>query len=119
MAGLQAPVVEATVLLLVPGVEGGWQHRETSGNVGAGRLQLARVPQAAPLQPRDVLDELWEQGRGVLRGRPAATGLPEVRTGLGLAGPGPTSPPPDPCLLGSPEGSGTGHHETCAAAPSQ
>lgn len=41
VAGLQAPVVEAPVLLLVAGVEGGRQHGEASRDVGTGRLQLA------------------------------------------------------------------------------
>lgn len=58
MARLQAPVVKAAILLLVPRVEDGWQGREAGGDIGPGHLQLAGVAQAAPLQPRDVLDKL-------------------------------------------------------------
>lgn len=67
VAGLQASVVEAAVLLLVARLEGGRQHGEARRDVGPGRLELARVPQAAPLQPGHVLRELRGQ-RG--QGRP-------------------------------------------------
>lgn len=49
VAGLQAPVIEAAILLLVAGMERGRQHREASCDIGPGHLQLTRVPQAAPL----------------------------------------------------------------------
>jgi hypothetical protein len=64
VAGLQAPVVKATILLLVPRMEDSGQDGEAGGNVWPGHLQLARVPQAAPLQPGDVLDELGNRGVG-------------------------------------------------------
>lgn len=41
VARLQASVVKATVLLLVPGLEGGGQHGEASRDVGPGHLELA------------------------------------------------------------------------------
>lgn len=90
MAGLQASVVKAAILLLVPGLEGGRQHGEARRDVGPGRLELARVPQAAPLQPGDVLDELRAQcGRS---GPPRPTGSRQrARAGPCTLGPALTS----------------------------
>lgn len=90
VAGLQASVVKAAVLLLVPGLEGGGQHGEASCDVGTGRLELARVPQAAPLQPGDVLDELRKQRRGLLR----AGWIPGAQGGWDVSAPGRLGPGP-------------------------
>lgn len=85
MARLQASVVKPAILLLVPGLEGGRQHGEASCDVGPGHLELARMPQAAPLQPRDVLDELWEQVWAA-QSQPRSTGLTTAGTLQSLAG---------------------------------
>ena len=86
VARLQASVVKATILLLVTRLEGGRQHGEAGCDVGPGHLELARMPQAAPLQPGDVLDELRGQKCGPLRAQRGANGLTTAGTRLSLAG---------------------------------
>lgn len=84
VAGLQASVVKAAVLLLVARLEGGRQHGEARRDVGPRRLELAGMPQAAPLQPGDVLGELrGTGGRASLRAGRGVAHWGGARRGVG------------------------------------